>query len=243
MALIPFSSRVVFPLLLLTGFAVPAGGGGMDHQADSISYRKANKQMEIVRYRNWTKSYAPHTHTAHLTLGYVEDGKIRLTANGESRICEKGDTFRIPPDTLHEISAVDGESYSMMVLCVRTEPEPRDTDLQKLRAAILEQPENLYLIHEMAKDTHISPYYMIRRFRKAFGLTPHQFQIQCRVRKAQKLLEKEKSISRVTYDAGFSDQSHLDRCFQKLVGLTPAQYRDTIREEDQQSAGKNLANK
>ena len=84
---------------------------------------------------------------------------------------------------------------------------------------------------------------MIRRFRKAFGLTPHQFQIQCRVRKAQKLLEEEKSISRVTYDTGFSDQSHLDRCFHKLVGLTPAQYRDAAREESQQSAGKNLANK
>ena len=215
----------------------------MEKRPDGITYRKANDRMEIVRYRNWTKSYAPHTHTAHLTLGYVEEGQIRLVVNDENRICEKGDTFRIPPDTLHVISAVDGKPYSMMVLCIRTEPETRDADLQKLRIAILEQPENLYLIQEMAKDTHISPYYMIRRFRKAFGLTPHQFQIQCRVRKAQKLLEKEKSISRVTYDTGFSDQSHLDRCFQKLVGLTPAQYRYAVREEDQQSAGKNLANK
>ena len=138
---------------------------------------------------------------------------------------------------------MDGKPYSMMVLCIRTEPEIGDTDLQDIRLALLEQPENLYLIQEMAKDAHISPYYMIRRFRKAFGLTPHQFQIQCRVRKAQKLLEKEKSISRVTYDAGFSDQSHLDKCFLKLVGLTPAQYRDAVRAEDQQSAGKNLANK
>ena len=215
----------------------------MEHQTEGITYRKANNRMEIVRYRNWSKSYAPHTHTSHLTLGYVEEGKIRLVVNDESRICEKGDSFRIPPDTLHEIRAVDGKPYSMMVLCIRTEPEIGDTDLQDIRLALLEQPENLYLIQEMAKDAHISPYYMILRFRKAFGLTPHQFQIQCRVRKAQKLLEKEKSISRVTYDAGFSDQSHLDKCFQKLVGLTPAQYRDAVRAEDQQSAGKNLANK
>ena len=215
----------------------------MEKNPDGITYRKANDRIEIVRYRNWTKSYAPHTHTSHLTLGYMEEGKIRIVVNNESRICEKRDSFRIPPDTLHEICAVDGKPYSMMVLCIRTEPEAADADLQQLRTVLLEQPENLYLIQEMAKDTHISPYYMIRRFRKAFGLTPHQFQIQCRVRKAQKLLEKEKSISRVTYDAGFSDQSHLDRCFQKLVGLTPAQYRDAVREENQQSAGKNLANK
>ena len=176
----------------------------MEKLPGGITYRKANDRIEIVRYRNWTKSYAPHTHTSHLTLGYVEEGKIRLTVNDDNRICDKGDSFQIPPDTLHEISAVDGKPYSMMVLCVRTEPETTDTDLQSLRTAILEQPENLYLIQEMAKDAHISPYYMIRRFRKAFGLTPHQFQIQCRVRKAQKLLEEKKSISRVTYDAGFS---------------------------------------
>ena len=215
----------------------------MENQANGITYSKANDRIEIVRYRNWTKSYAPHTHTAHLTLGFVEEGRIRLVMNGTELLCGKGNTFRIPPDVLHEIGSVDGESYSMMVLCIRNEPESADADLQQLRRAILEQPENLYLIREMAKDAHISPYYMIRRFRKAFGLTPHQFQIQCRVRKAQKLLEEEKSISQVTYDAGFADQSHLVRCFQKVVGLTPAQYRDAVRAGDQQSDGKNLANR
>ena len=111
----------------------------MEHQTEGITYRKANNRMEIVRYRNWSKSYAPHTHTSHLTLGYVEEGKIRLVVNDESRICEKGDSFRIPPDTLHEIRAVDGKPYSMMVLCIRTEPEIGDTDLQDIRLALLEQ--------------------------------------------------------------------------------------------------------
>ena len=59
----------------------------MKKQPDGITYRKANDRMEIVRYRNWTKSYAPHTHTSHLTLGYVEEGIIRLAVNDESRIC------------------------------------------------------------------------------------------------------------------------------------------------------------
>lgn len=53
-----------------------------------------------------------------------------------------------------------------------------------------------------------------------------EFQIQCKVRKAQKLLEEEKSVCEVTYDAGFCDQSHLDRCFQKLVGMTPKKYKE-----------------
>ena len=84
----------------------------------------------------------------------------------------------------------------------------------------------MYLIEEMAKDAGISPYHMIRKFKKAFGLTPHQFQIQCKVRKAQRLLEQKKSIAEVTYEAGFYDQSHLDRCFQKIVGMTPKEYKE-----------------
>ena len=110
----------------------------MEKQSEGITYRKANDRMEIVRYRNWTKSYAPHTHTSHLTLGYVEEGKIRLIVNDQSRICEKGDSFRIPPDTLHEINAVDGKPYSMMVLCILTEPEKTDMDLQEIRTALQE---------------------------------------------------------------------------------------------------------
>ncbi len=107
-----------------------------------------------------------------------------------------------------------------------------DDDLKELQDTIMEKPENIYLIEEMADDTQVSPYHMIRKFKKAFGLTPHQFQIQCKVRKAQKLLETTKNISEVAYEAGFCDQSHLDRCFQKLVGMTPRQYQDAVLNND-----------
>ena len=122
----------------------------------------------------------------------------------------------------------------MLVTCLRVTMQGQsdvdkdvvDGPLVELKDSILDQPENLYLIEEMAKDTNISPFHLIRKFKKMYGLTPHQFQIQCKVRKAQKLLEEEKSVCEVTYDAGFCDQSHLDRCFQKIVGLTPKEYKE-----------------
>jgi len=126
----------------------------------------------------------------------------------------------------------DDAPYSMVVMCVRTEAVVADEDLKELQEIILEKPENIYLIEEMAEDSQVSPYHMIRKFKKAFGLTPHQFQIQCRVRKAQKLLETTKSIPEVAYEAGFCDQSHLDRCFQKIVGMTPCQFQDAVKDSD-----------
>ena len=204
-----------------------------------ISYSKKNDKIECVRYKDWSKSYPPHTHTGHLTVGYIEEGAVCLVMNGEPSIYCAGDQFQILPNVLHEIKAVGGQSYSMVVLCIDAEDEMGEGSsevdyedavarLNELRKSILENPENIYLIEQMAHDACISPFHMIREFKKAFGLTPHQFQIQCKVRKAQKLLA-EKNASEVTYDAGFYDQSHMDRCFKKMVGLSPKEYKKVVK--------------
>ena len=209
-----------------------------------ITYSRKNEKIECIRYKEWTKTYPPHTHTGHLTVGYIEEGEMLLDLNGERRIYKQGERFRIPPDVLHEIQPVESQPYSMMVLCIKVDEECASSNsnsasqsdykeaaerLKKLRNNILKSPENIYLIEEMAKDSNISPFHMIRQFKKAFGLTPHQFQLQCKVRKAQKLLEEE-TVSQATYDSGFCDQSHLDKYFQKLVGLTPKEYKKALKD-------------
>ena len=208
-----------------------------------ISYSKKNDQIECVRYKDWQKSYPPHTHTEHLTVGYIEEGSVCLVMNGVAEIYSAGDKFQIPPNVLHEIKTFDGRSYSMVVLCIALESNEivaegcaRDYEstvarLDELQKSILENPENIYLIEEMAHDSCISPFHMIREFKKAFGLTPHQFQMQCKVRKAQRLLE-ERPAAEVTYDAGFYDQSHMDRCFKKVVGLSPKEYKRAVKTDD-----------
>ena len=197
-----------------------------------VTYSKKNDEVECVRYENSLKAYLPHTHPNHLTVGYIEEGQVCITIDGESCIYGQKDEFRIMPNVLHEIKPVNDTPYSMVVLCIKTEAVIDDDNLKELQDTIMEKPENLYLIEEMAEDAQVSPYHMIRKFKKAFGLTPHQFQIQCKVRKAQKLLETTKSIPEVAYEAGFCDQSHLDRCFQKIVGMTPRQYQLAVKYGD-----------
>ena len=205
-----------------------------------ISYSKKNDRIECVRYKDWRKSYPSHTHTGHMTVGYIEEGRVCMVLNGEAKIYGAGERFQIPPNTLHEIKTVGDECYSMVVLCTALEADEivaedcaRDYEsivarLDELQKSILENPENIYLIEQMAHDACISPFHMIREFKKAFGLTPHQFQMQCKVRKAQKLLE-ERPADEVTFDAGFYDQSHMDRCFKKVVGLSPKEYKKAVK--------------
>ena len=216
-----------------------------------ISYSKKNDRIECVRYKDWRKSYLPHTHVRHMTVGYIEKGHVCIVLNGIAEIYGVGDKFQIPPNTLHEIRTVGDECYSMAVLCIALDAHEVSKErasknaagecaqdyegavarLDELQKSILENPENIYLIEQMAHDACISPFHMIREFKKAFGLTPHQFQMQCKVRKAQKLLE-ERPAAEVTFDAGFYDQSHMDRCFKKVVGLSPKEYKRAVKTDD-----------
>lgn len=92
----------------------------------------------------------------------------------------------------------------------------------------METPETYLSIDDMANEICISSFHMIRQFKKDVGLTPHQFQIQCRIRKAQKMLLSNKTIAEVALDMGFFDQSHFVKCFKKIVGMTPASYQKML---------------
>ena len=79
-------------------------------------------------------------------------------------------------------------------------------------------------LNQLAKELYISKYYLIRKCKKNLGLTPHKFHLQNRIRRAQNLLLSGKSITVSSVNTGFYDQSHLDKYFKKIVGISPAEY-------------------
>lgn len=201
---------------------------------NGIMYYKKDNHIEYIYYQNSTQFYPVHTHANHITLGYILDGKLCITCNGGECIYHTDEQYYIMPDTPHAVEPVNDTPYSMISVCLSVdkamdEAENEAACLKRLKQIILDVPENLFMIEDMAWRIGISPYHMIRRFKAVCGLTPHQFQIQCRVRKAQKLLEEGQSVTEAAYAAGFCDQSHFDRCFQKIVRLTPSEYKQSVK--------------
>lgn len=90
-------------------------------------------------------------------------------------------------------------------------------------------PELPCSLEDMAALACMSKYHLVRAFRREAGLTPHQFQLQNRVRKGQRLLNGPATVAEAAAAAGFCDQSHFDRQFKRLVGLTPADYKRACR--------------
>lgn len=77
---------------------------------------------------------------------------------------------------------------------------------------------------ELAQASGVDMYALHRAFTRAVGLPPHAYQTHLRLRRAKALLRAGASPTEAALEAGFCDQSHLNRHFARLVGLTPAQY-------------------
>lgn len=82
-------------------------------------------------------------------------------------------------------------------------------------------------IHSLAGLAGVSPYYLVRAFHREVGIPPHKYQTIMRVLRARKFLACGAPISEVAVRTGFCDQSHLNRCFKRTLGVTPGRY--TIR--------------
>ena len=87
--------------------------------------------------------------------------------------------------------------------------------------------ESALNIEELAATLGISMSHFSRSFRKAVGLTPHNYVMQRRLHRAQDLLlHSELPIVDIALQTGFSDQSHFSRRFHQLVGLPPRLFRE-----------------
>jgi AraC family transcriptional regulator len=77
-------------------------------------------------------------------------------------------------------------------------------------------------LEELAQIAQLSSHHFCRSFKRSTGFTPHQYLIRQRVERAKLLLKAGKmGILEVAMDCGFTHQSHLNRHFKRLTGVTP----------------------
>ena len=82
---------------------------------------------------------------------------------------------------------------------------------------------------DLAEACAVSPFQLIRKFRRVVGVTPFAYLAQFRVNRAKAMLAAGNTLSDVAYSCGFSDQSHMTRAFKQAIGVPPGQYARSIR--------------
>ncbi|MGE4505254.1 MAG: AraC family ligand binding domain-containing protein [Desulfovibrionaceae bacterium] len=112
------------------------------------------------------------------------------------------------------------------------EPAPtgQHPGLERVRAMLAERCHEELPLAELAAEAGLSPWHMARSFATHYGLPPHAYRNQERVRRAALALRSGASPAEAGAGAGFADQAHLTRWFRRLMGLTPARYRKDVQD-------------
>lgn len=85
-------------------------------------------------------------------------------------------------------------------------------------------------LDDLAALARLNKFHLLEVFRRDVGVSPHVYLTHLRVHEAKRLLAGGRPIAEVAHAVGFSDQSHLNRQFKRLVmGVTPGQYQRDSR--------------
>jgi AraC-like DNA-binding protein len=85
-------------------------------------------------------------------------------------------------------------------------------------------------LESAAQEAGLSPFHFLRLFRDVLGVTPHQYLVRCRLRRAARLLADDGgSVTDIAFDVGFTDLSNFVRTFHRAAGVSPRGFRQAAR--------------
>jgi AraC family transcriptional regulator len=85
-------------------------------------------------------------------------------------------------------------------------------------------------LERAASEAGLSPFHFLRLFSRALGVSPHQYLLRARLRRAARLLvDPERPITDVALDVGFADLSNFIRTFRRAAGVSPSGFRRAAR--------------
>ena len=118
--------------------------------------------------------------------------------------------------------------HSLRSLHTRAFMDFRVRQAIRLISADLRRP---LVLEEIARTVNLSPPRLRYLFKAETGMTPAQHLKSLRMQKAKGLLEESfLNVKQIMLQVGINDESHFARDFRELYGLTPAEYRKSVRE-------------
>lgn len=100
--------------------------------------------------------------------------------------------------------------------------------MKKVMAYMEEQMDNAELtIDEFAEQLMLSRTIFYRKLKSIVGLTPVDFIREIRIKRAVQLIDSDEyNFSQVAYMTGFNDPKYFSKCFKKVIGITPSEYKE-----------------
>jgi len=161
-------------------------------------------------------------------LRVLDDGE-RIINRLELVTDEKGQLVWVKTSKLpivNESGDICGLVGITHVLELDTTLPPRFERFRKVVDIIENTLANQLRIAELAAAANMSESHFRRSFKQCFGRTPQEFILHKRLRHAAALLtDTDRTVSDISIDCGFGDQSNFSRQFGRFFGESPRNYR------------------
>ncbi|MCS0637671.1 AraC family transcriptional regulator [Streptomyces sp. LP05-1] len=170
---------------------------------------------------------AEETTTLRGTAGFAEtivsDEETARLVRAVHRAAEEGNA--LAADSLLRIAMTRLLRRYGGSLPVRTPPAAGARSAARARDVLLERMAAPPSLAELATELDARPFTLLRAFKAAYGMPPHTWLTDARVRAARRLLERGVPPAEAAVAVGFTDQPHLNRHFTRIVGVPPGAYQ------------------
>lgn len=170
---------------------------------------------------------------AYITLKVSQKNEIITLLN---RILREQQNKEIESEFLSNLLVL--ELFVLLSRALKTEWEnsirDKSTKLRELISISVNYIKNNFerdiSLEDIARYVFLSPGYFIRAFREETGTSPINYLLKIRVERAMELLaDTDDRIIDIALAVGFSSQQRFTEMFKKHTGMTPTQYRKTVR--------------
>ncbi|MFE7609208.1 AraC family transcriptional regulator [Streptomyces celluloflavus] len=170
---------------------------------------------------------AAETTTLRGTAGFAEtvadDPHLGRLILGVHRAAEAGDA--LTADSLLRISVARLLCRYGGPLPVRPPRTAGAAIAARAKAVLEERMARPPSLAKLAQELGTGPFALLRAFKDTYGMPPHTWLTDARVRRARRLLEAGGAPAETALAVGFTDQPHLNRHFTRIVGVPPGAYR------------------
>ena len=105
-----------------------------------------------------------------------------------------------------------------------------DGRLRRVLAYVEEHLAEDITVADLANVACLSIFHFTRAFAATMGVPPHRYVSRRRLETAKAMIATGRaSLSKIALDCQFSSQSSFTRAFRRATGMTPAEYRRTLR--------------
>ena len=159
------------------------------------------------------------------------DGKFFYSVETTGVYCRPscGSRLAKPENVRFYASGADAEraGFRPCKRCKPNRPALAEQHARKVAAAcrLIESAETIPSLDDLANQAGLSAYHFHRVFKAVTGLTPKAYAAAHRARRVREGLDRSATVTEAIYDAGFNSNGRFYETSNRILGMTPSNYR------------------